>query len=64
MKEYLSMVKRKMSEGLLAKFMQISREENEQVDCLVKATSVECMDVINQVLSFVQYFLAIKKVEV
>ena len=45
MKEYLSMVKSKMSEEFLVKFVQIPREENEQVDRLAKAASVECMDI-------------------
>ena len=45
MKEYLSMVKGKMSKGFLAKFLQILREENEQVDLLAKAASTEYTDV-------------------
>lgn len=53
MREYLSMIKRKVSEGLLANFVQIPREENEQANCLAKAASTECMVVTNQVLSFV-----------
>ena len=47
MREYLCMVKRKVSEGLSAKFVQIPREENEQADRLAKAASAECMDVTN-----------------
>ena len=64
MREYLCMVKRKVSEGLSTKFVQIPKEGNEQADCLAKAASVECMDVTNQVLSFVQYSPTIDKVEV
>ena len=64
MKEYLKMVKIKMSKGFSAKFVQVPREENEQADRLAKATSAEHMDVISQVLSFVQYSPAIDKVEV
>ena len=45
MKEYLSMVKGKMSKGFLAKFLQILREDNEQVDLLAKAASTEYTDV-------------------
>ena len=45
MKEYLSMVKGKMSKGFSAKFLQIPREENEQVDRLAKAASTEYIDV-------------------
>ena len=64
MKEYLSMVKSKMSEEFLVKFVQIPREENEQVDRLAKAASVECMDIPGQILSFIQYSPTIDKVEV
>ena len=64
MKEYLSMVKDKMSGEFSAKFMQVLREENEKAGRLAKAASTEYMDVTNQVLSFVQYFLAIGKIEV
>ena len=64
MKEYLNMVKRKIREGLLTKFVLVLREENEQADGLAKAASVEHIDFISQVLSFVQYSLAIDKVEV
>ena len=45
MKEYLSMVKGKISKGFSAKFLQIPREENEQVDRLAKAASTEYIDV-------------------
>jgi len=64
MKEYLSMVKDKMSEGFSAKFIQIPREKNEQVDRLAKTASARYTDVISQVLSFVQYSPTIDKVEV
>ena len=45
MKEYLSMVKSKMSEEFLVKFVQIPKEENDQVDRLAKAAFVEYMDI-------------------
>ena len=64
MKEYLSMVKSKKSEEFPIKFVQIPRDENKQADCLAKATSAEYTDVPSQVLSFIQYSLAIDKVEV
>ena len=64
MKEYLNMVKRKVKWGLSAKFVQIPRKKNKQVDCLAKVASIEYMDVICHVLSFVQYSPAIDKVEV
>ena len=64
MREYLGMIKGKVSEGLSAKFVQIPREENEQVDRLAKAASTECMVITNQVLSFIQYSPAIDKVEI
>ena len=44
MKE-LSMVKSKMSEKFSVKFIQIPREENEQVDHLAKAEFVEYTDI-------------------
>ena len=53
MREYLSIIKGKVSKGLSAKFVLIPKEENEQVDHLAKAASAECMVVTNQVLSFV-----------
>ena len=58
------MIKGKVSEGLSAKFVQIPREENKQVDRLAKAASAECMVVTDQVLSFIQYSPAIDKVEI
>ena len=64
MKEYLSMIKGNINKGLLAKFMQILRENNEQVECLAKAAFAKCMVVTNQVLSFVQYSPTIDEVEV
>ena len=64
MKEYLSMIKDKKSEGFSTKFIQILREENKQADCLAKVASIEYIDITSQVLSFVQYSLAIDKVEV
>ena len=64
MKEYLSMVKDRMSEGFLAKFIEIPREKNEQANHLAKTASARYTDVTSQVLSFVQYSPAIDKVEV
>lgn len=61
---YLSMVKSQVNEGLLAKFVQIHREENEQADCLAKDASAKHMVVISQVLSFFQYSPVIDKIEV
>ena len=46
MKEYLSMVKERVSQKFLAKCVQIQREENEKADHLAKAAFVEHM-VIN-----------------
>lgn len=64
MKEYLSMVKSKMSKEFSVKFVQIPREENEQANHLAKASSAEYTNIHGQVLSFFQYSLAIDKVEV
>ena len=64
MREYLNIIKGKVSKGFSAKFVQILREVNQQVDRLAKATSAEHMVIANQVLSFVQYSPAIDKVEV
>ena len=61
MKEYLSMVKGRVNQKLLAKFVQILMEENEQVDCLAKAESTEHMVITGQVLSFVQTPLPLTK---
>ena len=40
--------------NLLAKFVQIPREENKHADCLANVASAEHMLIPNQVLSFVQ----------
>ena len=61
MKEYLSMVKGRVNQKLLAKFVQIPMEENEQVDCLAKAESTEHMVITGQVLSFIQTPLPLTK---
>lgn len=61
MKEYLSMVKDKISKGFSANFVQIPREKNEWVDHLAKDAFVEYADVTNQVLSFAQYPLPLTK---
>ena len=46
MKKYLEQVK-KQTNNLQAKFVQIPREENEQVDCLAKTASVKHMLILN-----------------
>ena len=53
MKRYLDQV-RKRVDDLKAKIIQIPRGENEQADCLAKASSEENMITLNNVLSFVQ----------
>ena len=53
MKKYLEEVKNRIS-SLKVKFVQIPREENECVDRLSKAASVEFMIASEQVLSFIQ----------
>ena len=52
MKRYLDQVKRRVDD-LQAKIVQIPRGENEQADCLAKATSAEHMITHGNVLSFV-----------
>ena len=64
MKEYLSIVKERVSQKFMAKFVQIPREENEQADRLAKAAFVEHMVITDQVLSFIQYSPAINKIGV
>lgn len=63
MKEYLSIIKSKMSEEFLAKLVQVPREENEQPGYFTRSASIEYTNVTNQVLSFVQYSPTINKVE-
>ncbi|XP_075674953.1 uncharacterized protein LOC142644165 [Castanea sativa] len=63
MKKYLEQVKRPMVD-LQAKFVQIPREENKQVDCLAKDTSVEHMLIPSKVRSFVQLSPLIEGVNV
>ena len=46
MKKYLEQVK-KQTNNLQTKFVQIPREENEQVDCLAKTASVKHMLILN-----------------
>ena len=53
MKKYLEEVKNRIG-SLEVKFIQIPREENECIDRLAKAASVEFMIAPEQVLSFVQ----------
>ena len=64
MKEYLSIVKERVNQKFMAKFVQIPREENEQPDRLAKAAFVEHMVINDQVLSFIQYSPAINKIGV
>ncbi|XP_075654931.1 uncharacterized protein LOC142625114 [Castanea sativa] len=64
MKNYLNVLKSKTGDGFSVKFIQILREENEQADCLAKAASAKYTNTTNEVLSFVQYALAIDKLEV
>ena len=64
MKKYLSPVKKRVSQNFVLKFMQIPREENEHANRLAKIAYVEHMSINNQVLSFIQYSLAIKEVDV
>ena len=52
MKKYPEQVRKRVGD-LQTKFFQIPREENEQVDHLVKSTSVEHMLIPSKVLSFV-----------
>ena len=61
MREYLSMIKRKVGEGLLANFVQILREKNEQADHLAKVASAECMVVINHVYSLSNILLPLTR---
>jgi len=63
MKRYLDQVKRRVDE-LKAKIIQIPRGENEQVDRLAKAASVEQMTTLDNVLSFVQLSPLIDTVDV
>ena len=53
MKKYLEEVKGQIG-SLQIRFVQISREENDCADRLVKDASVEYMLIPNQVLSFIQ----------
>ena len=64
MKEYLSIIKNKISAGFSSKFVHILREENNKENYLAKAASIEYTDVTNQVLSFVQYSPTIDKIEI
>ena len=64
MKKYLNLVKSKLGYGFVVKFIQISREENEQADWLEKAASAEYTNIASKVLSFVQYTPSIDELEV
>ena len=63
MKKYLEQVRR-MVDDLQAKIIQIPRRENEQVDCLAKATSAEHMIALDNVLSFVKLSPLIDSIDV
>ena len=63
MKKYLEQLRRWVDD-LQAKIVQIPRRENEQADCLAKATLAEHMIALDNVLSFVQLFLLIDSVNV
>ena len=54
MKKYLEQAKRRV-DNLHVKIIQIPRGENEQADCLAKATSTKYMTIPKKVLSFTQY---------
>lgn len=47
MKKYLSMVKSRVYQNFLVKFVQSPKEENEQVDCLAKAATAEHIAINN-----------------
>ena len=64
MKKYLSFVKRRTNQNFAAKFVQFLREENEHVDRLAKATSVEHMIISRRVLSFTWHSPKIKELEI
>lgn len=55
MKKYLSLVKRHVGQSLEAKFLQILKDENADVDQLAKAASSKNMTFNRLVLSFIQY---------
>ena len=62
-KKYPKQVKRRVDD-LQAKIIQIPRGENEQADCLAKATSAEHMITLDNVLSFVLLSPLIDSVDV
>ena len=63
MKKYLEQVRRRVGE-LQAKFVQVSRKENEQANRLAKAASAEHMLIPSKVLSFIQFSPLIDDVSV
>ena len=64
MKKYLSLVKRGTDQNFAAEFVQVTWEENEHVDRLVKAASAEQMTIGCQVLSFTQHSPAIEELKI
>ena len=63
MKRYLDQVRRRVDE-LKAKIIEIPKGENMKANRLAKATSVERMTTLDNVLSFVQLFPLIDFVDV
>ena len=63
MKKYLKQVKKRVDD-LRAKIVQIPRGENEQADCLAKATSPEHMIIPSKVLFFIQFSPLIDPIDV
>ena len=63
MKKYLEYVRKQVGE-FQAKFVQIPKEENEQVDRLAKAALAEHMLIPSKVLSFVQLSPLINGIDV
>lgn len=64
MKKYLSMVKERVNQRFLARFVQLPREENEGAYRLTKVAFAEHMIINDQVLSFVQYSPIIDSIDV
>ena len=63
MKKYLEQVRRRVGD-LQAKFVQVSRKENEQANRFAKAASAEHMLIPSKVLSFIQLSPLIDDVDV
>ena len=63
MKKYLEQVRRRVGD-LQAKFVQVSRKENEQANRFAKTASAEHMLIPSKVLSFIQFSPLIDDVSV